>query len=225
MMRDASSVGPLRTVSPLRLSCVPPRELSSAWPDNMLEVSTFMHSQAPASLSPSIFTLVIEVYQARVYPVWPVLDAQVLLERLRAENDRDAYILTVALCCATMAQLNIAPIVHQGHEISSSWLERECCRMRAFSDFRSNPSIDGVLTSFFLHVYHAKADNRNAAMMYLQEGIALARLLRLDDCISPSATVSDNEKVHQDAIRNQIIYVLLWVSERSIHFSPIPPLK
>jgi hypothetical protein len=163
----------------------------------------------------TLLTPVVEAYRSLVYPVWPVLDADHVLTRLET-GDHDVYTLVVGLCSATMAQLNLAPITHQGRHITSSTLERECCRMRSTSVYRNEPTMDAVLTSFFLHVFHAKADRQNAAMMYLQEAIALARLLRLDelDLMLGRRIGGGGVEDDEQAIRNQIIYVLLWVSER-----------
>ncbi|KAM0519577.1 hypothetical protein ACHAPE_003756 [Trichoderma viride] len=79
-----------------------------------------------------------------------------------------------------MAQLNLGEMEDMSSHITSEYLEKECNRLRALTSYRENPSVEGALTSFFLHVYHARADNRNASMLFLQEGISIARLLRLD---------------------------------------------
>ena len=112
-----------------------------------------------------------------------------------------------------MAQLNLAPFKYGGHEISSSLLEKECSRMRLSNDYRSNPSIDSVLASFFCHVYHAKIDNRNAGMMFLQEALSMARLLRLDD-IEGVFYQQDAGGLDEKTSLDYLLYVLLWVSER-----------
>ena len=60
-----------------------------------------------------------------------------------------------------------------------------------------------------LHVYHAKTDNQNSALLYIQEAISLARLLKLDEEEGPYHA-DDCESVADGCI----IYLLLWISER-----------
>lgn len=151
-----------------------------------------------------------------MYPVWPVLDAFSLLTRLECsdrneEVETEAYTLATALSAATIAQLKLVSTQNGMHKIDSAYMEKECSRIRSSYNYRERPSFEGVLTSFFLHVYHAKADNRNAAMVFLQEAISLARLLRLDDI---GADINPTYCGFIDKAHQKLIYVLLWVSER-----------
>ena len=111
-----------------------------------------------------------------------------------------------------MAQLHLPPIHHDGPNgpaVSSEDLEQECSRTRATCNYRERPNLNHVLTSFFLHVYHAKVDNQNSALLYIQEAILLARLLKLDQEEGPYhgedlGSVADG----------CIVYLQLWISER-----------
>lgn len=154
----------------------------------------------------SVFAPILAVYKSRMYSVWPVLDADGLLAGLENSNDTDSarngcYILVTALSAATIAQLNLASEDSAAQKISAGMMEEKCVQLRSASNYRERPSVDNVLASFFLHVYHAKLDNRKAAMMYLQEAISFARMLNLDQ--------EQGEPTHDG-----IIYTLLWVSER-----------
>ena len=158
-----------------------------------------------------------------MYPVWPVCQASKLQARLKetcTEDglDIDAYTLAAALSAATMAQLNLPPLIQDYQVIDSAYMEKECRRVRTQGNYREHPSPESVLASFFLHVYHAKADHRNAAMMHLQESIALARLLRLDDIEADthSSKYGRDDSLHS----NKLLYPLLWVSERSLRRHP-----
>lgn len=159
-----------------------------------------------------ILRSIIEVYRSRMYPVWPVIEANNLLSQLKEQNtDTTVYILATSLCAATMAQLHLTPIGSQGQKISSENLERECSRVRGTFDYREHPNLNHVLTSFFLHVYHAKVNNQNSALLYIQEAILLARLLKLDKNEGPC---------HGDHVESVVdgclVYLLLWISERKV---------
>ncbi|RFU82052.1 c6 transcription factor [Trichoderma arundinaceum] len=169
----------------------------------------------------SIFKPIIEAYSSRMYPVWPVLHVPDLLTRLEELEtsdlpDADIYTMTLALCSATMAQLNLTAIEDIPPYINSEYMEKECNRLRILTNYREHPSVEGALTSFFLHVYHAKADNRNASMVFLQEGISIARLLRLDRIELESHRLAPDLTNDQPPVtaHKRLVYILLWVSER-----------
>lgn len=163
-----------------------------------------------------------------MYPVWPVLYVSSLLARLEEVETTtlasfpslpfidDVYIMALALCSATMAQLNLGEMEDMAPHITSEYLEKECNRLRALTSYRENPSVEGALTSFFLHVYHARADNRNASMLFLQEGISIARLFRLDRIESEPSQLSNGWTDNQTTViaQRRLVYILLWVSER-----------
>ncbi|PTB38753.1 hypothetical protein M441DRAFT_172628 [Trichoderma asperellum CBS 433.97] len=179
-------------------------------------------------LALSILKPIIECYSSRMYPVWPVLHVSSLLARLEEVEINnsasipslayidDVYIMALALCSATMAQLNLSEMEDMPPHITSEYLEKECNRLRALTNYRENPSVEGALTSFFLHVYHARADNRNASMIFLQESISIARLLRLDRIESETNQLSNGWTDYQATVTAQkrLVYILLWVSER-----------
>ncbi|CRG84103.1 putative sucrose utilization protein SUC1 [Talaromyces islandicus] len=167
---------------------------------------------------------VIREYENNSYSVWPVIRSDVLAQQLALlPSDESTFCLATALCAATIAQLNIPPLESQGYGeavlVDSSYLSRECIRIREQCDFREHLDVRWVLTSFFLHVYHAKVNKRNSALMYIQEAVSSAKLLGLDKddqaLQGPAAEVVDNR---------EILFSLLWVSERgySIHLGLTP---
>ncbi|GAQ42282.1 hypothetical protein AtubIFM55763_003521 [Aspergillus tubingensis] len=154
---------------------------------------------------------VVHSYQQASYSVWPVVDAEVLLEKLEhGTPDVGTLCLAMALCAATMAQLQLAPT-----SIDSKMMAAECMRMReAHLDLRS------VLVSFFLHVYHAKINKRDSAMLFIREAVYGARLLKLDEGVGGHDTELDADVV----ANKEIVFLLLWVSERgySLHLGLEP---
>lgn len=190
-----------------------------------VSASSFLKTER---LALSILKPIIECYSSRLYPVWPVLYASNVLARLEEVETNtltsltsfpyidDVYIMVLALCSATMAQLNLGEMQDMSSHITSEYLEKECNRLRTLTNYRESPSVEGALTSFFLHVYHARADNRNASMLFLQEGISIARLLRLDRIESEPCQLPDGRTDNQSTViaQKRLVYILLWVSER-----------
>ncbi|KAJ3485538.1 hypothetical protein NLG97_g6795 [Lecanicillium saksenae] len=157
-------------------------------------------------LSPAVFAPILSVYWARMYPVWPVLDAAGFMSELEkvdkgSQKEKSYYSLATALSAATIAQLKLGDQNVATQQLSAAMMEQRCVKLRGMINYREHPNVENVLASFFLHVYHAKIDNRKAAMMYLQEAISFARLLGMHVPESQSP-------------REVVIYTLLWVSER-----------
>ncbi|EAW18197.1 putative C6 transcription factor [Aspergillus fischeri NRRL 181] len=158
----------------------------------------------------AILVYIVRLYQTFSYSVWPVVDADAVLQQLENGTcDAQTLCLVLALCAATMAQLQLAPMAgDDGHMVDSGLLKLECMRLRERSDYRENLDVKGVLVSFFLHVYHAKINQRKSAMLFIQEAVASARLLGLD-------TNERNTFVTDGVVANEeIVFLLLWVSER-----------
>ncbi|KAE8421724.1 hypothetical protein BDV36DRAFT_43040 [Aspergillus pseudocaelatus] len=173
------------------------------------------------TISRSVLETVVRRYQHSSYSVWPVIDAEVLVWRLAGDGDHNTniYCLAAALCAATMAQLQLPPLVDDGQVVDCAAMASECIRLREESNYRENLDMKSILVSFFLHVYHAKINKRNSAMMFIQEAISGARLLKLDewDC----GTRANSDKV---IANEEILFTLLWVSERgyAMHLGLLP---
>jgi hypothetical protein len=165
-----------------------------------------------------VLVAVVRRYRDASFSVWPVVNAEALLSRLENRPsetlDRRTYALAAALCAATMAQLQMVPVEDADGPVDSTVLAGESMRVREASNYRENLDASSVLVSFFLHVYHAKINRRNAAMMFIQEALSGARILRLDE------TVDGDEACGDDVIVNkEVLFTLLWVSERCVYFA------
>lgn len=158
---------------------------------------------------------IVREYQRSSYSVWPVINVKVLLQRLESDNDPSTYCLALALCAATMAQLQLAPLINGDREIECKLLATECLHLREEIKYREHLDARSVLVSLFLHVYHAKINKRNSAMLFIQEAISGARLLKLDDDGMVAREWSKDENVIANC---DILFTLLWVSERYLPF-------
>jgi hypothetical protein len=178
-----------------------------------------LESQITASLHlKEAISRVVNEYETQSYGVWPIIRSDVLLEQLSSPlyEEPSVYGLATALCAATISQLDMDPLVccvgDESVVIDGSYLSKECIRIREQYQYREHLDIRWVLASFFLHVYHAKIDKRNSALMFVQEALTSARLLSLDQNsqalqLSAAWQVVDN---------GEIIFPLLWVTERYI---------
>jgi uncharacterized membrane protein YccC len=162
----------------------------------------------------AILKSVVRLYQRYSYSVWPVVNAEALLSRIEdidpeavRQHSENTSCLITALCAATMAQLHLDPQVDGSRTVDSTTMARACLRMRAkCNDHGEHMDLRSILVSFFLHVYHAKVNKRNSAMMYIQEAIAGARVLRLDERLF--------EEVDEIVSNKALVFPLIWVSER-----------
>ncbi|KAJ6095680.1 hypothetical protein N7486_006426 [Penicillium sp. IBT 16267x] len=169
--------------------------------------------------SKAMLAPIVRLYQQYSYNVWPVVNADILLQRLEdvdPENTtheaENIACLATALCAATMAQLHLAPVVDGVFMTDSTTMAQACLRIRGLCDkHREHLDISSLLVSFFLHVYHAKVDQRTSAMMYIQEAISGARILRLDESTELDGIESDVDGL---IANKSLVFPLLWVSER-----------
>ncbi|KAJ5125916.1 hypothetical protein N7526_008093 [Penicillium atrosanguineum] len=188
--------------------------------DDSKRAREIQESYMPRRISKRILAPIIRLYQEYSYSVWPVVDTDALLGDLddiepEKTSNGSKYLacLATALCAATMAQLHLAPVVDGSQILDSSSMAQACLRMRGSCDSQGEDlDISSVLVSFFLHVYHAKVNQRNSAMMYIQEAISRAKILRLDE---GSLQESIDSGLGSHLIANkELVFPLLWVSER-----------
>lgn len=155
--------------------------------------------------------------------MWPVVNAEALLERLddvdsenTSHESENLACLVTALCAATMAQLHLAPVMDGTNPVDGTTMAQVCLRIRGRCEsHREHLDMSSLLVSFFLHVYHAKANQRTSAMMYIQEAISGARILRLDESFPPDIDLEPGPNGGLIA-NKELVFPLLWVSERYV---------
>lgn len=136
----------------------------------------------------------LEIYATRLYPIWPIVDAEQLAESLVV--DSKARHLAKAVALATVAQLKFSsPWKGTVREIELHEDEVDLC--------------DSTRISFFLHIYY---ENQTAggtkSLLYLREAITKAQLLRIDR----ESSYASLEQSEQQLYRR--ILWLLFVTER-----------
>ncbi|UKZ78156.1 hypothetical protein TrVFT333_005890 [Trichoderma virens FT-333] len=133
----------------------------------------------------SAFEHYLGLYQQALYPVWPVVNIDTLLNRLQDSTDIEAYALAAAVSAVTIAQLK--PASHEalgrfGGD-DGAFMAAESSRARYEMDHLEHPSISVLLSSFFLHVSYANRGHIRKGAMLLREAITFAQMLSLDKAI------------------------------------------
>lgn len=153
---------------------------------------------------------ILDLYNRRMFPVWPVIDVSSLTEDLETSPDNDElYALTTSVCAATMAQLRLSAVSIEctGDSISIDVMGSQVMQARAKFDYREKISIATVLTSLFLYVINYNQGKRTAGWVHLQEAIIFAKVLRLD-------AEEPLESQDPEYRRGKLVLWLLFVTER-----------
>ncbi|UKZ52338.1 hypothetical protein TrVGV298_006113 [Trichoderma virens] len=158
----------------------------------------------------SAFEHYLGLYQQALYPVWPVVNIDTLLNRLQDSTDIEAYALAAAVSAVTIAQLK--PASHEalgrfGGD-DGAFMASESSRARYEMDHLEHPSISVLLSSFFLHVSYANRGHIRKGAMLLREAITFAQMLSLDKAIHYASLPK------LEAQRHLRIIWLLFVTER-----------
>ncbi|KAG7425472.1 putative sucrose utilization protein SUC1 [Fusarium oxysporum f. sp. raphani] len=129
-----------------------------------------------ARIPRSSFSYYLNIYHDCLYVVWPVIDHEVLLTRLRNPDNKIAYALAASICSATRAQLRLSS---DDAGPSTYQMAYEAEQSRLMLDYSKHQIIDGLLTCFFLHVFYSNTGRITKSTLLLREAIAYAHILGL----------------------------------------------
>ncbi|KAI7763844.1 hypothetical protein LZL87_006226 [Fusarium oxysporum] len=129
-----------------------------------------------ARIPMSSFSYYLNIYHDCLYVVWPVIDHEVLLIRLRNPDNKIAYALAASICSATRAQLRLS---NDDAGPSTYQMAYEAEQSRLMLDYSKHQIIDGLLTCFFLHVFYSNTGRITKSTLLLREAIAYAHILGL----------------------------------------------
>ncbi|KAH8689612.1 hypothetical protein BGW36DRAFT_308454 [Talaromyces proteolyticus] len=156
----------------------------------------------------------IDVFFDRLHPTLPVLDRSSLFTRMfqrEHRQNRQFGSMILSLCAFSLTQ----PIDISERPSSSSRADHarmmmtEATKMRSSSDFGENPTVEAVLTSFFLFGFLFGSNQHNAARLRLREAVDLASILGLND---PRTYANCSSEDKGQFLR---IYLVLSVTERA----------
>ncbi|GIZ49417.1 hypothetical protein CKM354_001244700 [Cercospora kikuchii] len=138
----------------------------------------------PAKVNETTLLPWIDVYFKRLHPTIPILNrtniySDMLLRKHRIEPQYGAMLLS--MCAFAMTQ----PVqIHErasmpSRSVQARMLMEECVKMRVAADFGENPTMEMILTSFFLFACLFGNNQHKAARHRLREAVDLAYSLRL----------------------------------------------
>lgn len=166
----------------------------------------------------------IDVYFTRLHPTIPILNrtsiySNMLLRKHRTDPQYGAMLL--GLCAFAMTQ----PVQTHEHASLTSRIEQgrllldECVKMRVSADFGENPTVEMVLTSFFLFACLFGSSQHKAARHRLREAVDLAHSLGLH---LPDSYVGLSSEVKEQWLRT---YLVLSVTERAYALQRYHPIS
>lgn len=160
------------------LSCAgnEPQVVLPRWDAASWDVSTTY----PYKINLDHLALYLDIYHHKLYPIWPIVNKSNLMARLNAAiPDTEAYILAASVCVATILQLQLTATDPTGSILQPDAIMQELHVLRQTQNYRENPSLDSLKTSFFLHVAYLHMKKQRTSTLTLRESISLAHMLDL----------------------------------------------
>lgn len=155
----------------------------------------------------------MDVYFDRLHPTMPVFNRSTLFTKLYLQEHRHNPLfgsMILALCAFAITQ----PIFISERPTSSSrerqakLLMNEAMKMRSSFDFGERPTLEAVMTSFFLFGSLFGTNQHNAAWLRLRETIDLAQTMGLDDLNAYQGALGE------ETGQNLRAYMVLFITER-----------
>lgn len=159
------------------------------------------------------------IYRLRLFPVWPILDAEdVIASLLRDPTDLGTYALANAVCAAVIVQLKL-PFegrTDDNDPATAASMTAECQRTKLLlQDANGDDGPDAGLTmvriAFFQHIYHEnQSPGGTKSLMFLREAITMAQIMGLHRKASYVLLAPEEQQM-----RRRILW-LLFVTERGV---------
>ncbi|EHK48440.1 hypothetical protein TRIATDRAFT_191111, partial [Trichoderma atroviride IMI 206040] len=165
----------------------------------------------------------MDVYFDRLHPTMPVLNRSTLFTKMYLQEHRHNPLfgsMILALCAFAITQ----PIFISERPTSSSrerqakLLMNEAMKMRSFFDFGERPTLEAVMTSFFLFGSLFGTNQHNAAWLRLRETIDLAQTMGLDDSNAYQGALGE------ETDQNLRAYMVLFITERAYSIQKRHPI-
>jgi len=181
-------------------------------------------SPTPGLLTNDMIKDCIEFFFANMYPTLPILHRGRLEQQaIYADQNVDTYCLLTSLCAFMMIQPGMGipgdPLgldsMPGANLVSGNLLMEETLRVRKSYDHLETPTLNSLVTSFFLFGCYFGLDLHNKAWFHLREATTLAHILGL---------TKEETYVQFDAVessRRRRLYWLLFVTERYDLPSPL----
>ena len=141
---------------------------------------------------------IIDIYNTRLYPIWPIVDSEELKEALKQTPVASHQLqLANAVALATVAQLKLLTLWNCASALSPS------------EEYSKDGSLNSLQVSFFLHIYYENIDGGGArSLLYLREAITIAQILRLEHETTYGSFSEEDQMMYRR------VFWLLFISER-----------
>ncbi|KAG9694138.1 hypothetical protein KCU95_g5864, partial [Aureobasidium melanogenum] len=167
-------------------------------------------SSWPFRISPVLLEPYLNIYYFKLFPVWPIVDKDILAARLQStEPDAGAYMLASSVCAATMVQLQLSVFGPCSDVLDPNAMLTEIEDLRRTYDYRESPSIEFLATSFFMHVAYTNLGRLTTSTLLLREAVTLAYIL---DLHRPSHYDEVTPAERQSHLR---MFWILFITERA----------
>uniref|UniRef100_A0A0D2YFI6 Zn(2)-C6 fungal-type domain-containing protein n=1 Tax=Fusarium oxysporum (strain Fo5176) TaxID=660025 RepID=A0A0D2YFI6_FUSOF len=185
------------TLTPSRVPPGAPSILASPWPLVALQPFGSLTSPIVSPLSPTQMMHLVDIFLGRLHQSMPFFKKAYLLNNIklgRHQKDRSFNALVHSICAYTLFQ----PIHGQDKPTLPARLALAdiilsyTAALHAGAEFGQEPTLEAVVTSFFLFGCHFCRGKHNAAKMRLMEALTLAEILNLHD-LSSYGNVSQDE--------------------------------
>ncbi|KAL8717523.1 MAG: hypothetical protein Q9225_005241 [Loekoesia sp. 1 TL-2023] len=180
-------------------------------------------------LTPDLIDGCIDFYFANMYPTMPILHNEQIWN-LIAEKDSsvEAYCLLCSLCAFMLIQPGIESKAGHAIKILEGSLSNNmslgrtllegALRRRKSYDYIENPSVNAVITSFFVFGCFFGLNKHNTAWFHLREATTLAQTIGMQD----EKTYVGGD--YAEAARMRRLFWLLFVTERAYALQKHRPL-
>ncbi|KAF8850643.1 hypothetical protein BDZ45DRAFT_186561 [Acephala macrosclerotiorum] len=182
----------------------------------------------PGLLTNDMIKDCIEFFFANMYPTLPILHRGRLEQQaMYADQNVDTYCLLTSLCAFMMIQPGMGipgdPLgldsLPGANLVSGNLLMEETLRVRKSYDHLETPTLNSLVTSFFLFGCYYGLDLHNKAWFHLREATTLCHILGMQ---------KEETYLQFDAVessRRRRLYYLLFVTERAYALQRHRPLS
>ncbi|PVH84729.1 hypothetical protein DL98DRAFT_397681, partial [Cadophora sp. DSE1049] len=182
----------------------------------------------PGLLTNDMIKECIEFFFANMYPTLPILHRGRLEQQaMYADQNVDTYCLLTSLCAFMMIQPGMGipgdPLgldsLPGANLVSGNLLMEETLRVRKSYDHLETPTLNSLVTSFFLFGCYFGLDLHNKAWFHLREATTLSHILNMQ---------KEDTYVQFDVVessRRRRLYWLLFVTERAYALQRHRPLS
>lgn len=157
---------------------------------------------------------ILALYFERIHPIMPIFTRSWLFSRIdKSHHITDTHFgaMLISLSSAVLVQptqIGNTRRVKKSNIQRARKLLEQCTRIHCSSTLGDMPSIDAIMTSFYMFVCLSSIGHDDAAWLRLSESVTLGQLLKLHD---PSAYEHIDDEERERRLR---VYWLLTVTER-----------